>query len=159
MSENPEKRAEEAEEAEKIPYAKAEVLERFLAKFIDFLIAGTLFFFPLPVGPLAAITYILIADGLKGGHSIGKRIIGLKIVSLAREGAPCDFRESIMRNLPFGILILAYLIIGWIPYVGPFSVILITLAVFAYEAMLVYNEEKGIRFGDRIADTMVIGVD
>jgi hypothetical protein len=64
-----------------------------------------------------------------------------------------------MRNLPFGILILAYLIIGWIPYVGPFSVLLITMAVFAYEAMLVYNEEKGLRFGDRIADTMVVGVD
>ncbi len=153
MNETPEKTAEE------IPYAKAEVLERFLAKFIDFLIAGTLFFLPLPVGPLAAITYILIADGLKGGHSPGKRVIGLKIVSLAREGGPCDFRESIMRNVPFGLLVLAYIIIGWIPYVGPFSVLLISVAVFAYEGMLVYNDEKGIRFGDRLAETMVIGVD
>jgi uncharacterized RDD family membrane protein YckC len=144
--------------AEYVPFVKADYLERFLAKLIDFIIAGILFYIHLPVGPIAAITYILIADGLKGLNSPGKRIIGLKVISLARDGAPCDFRESILRNLPFGLLILAYIIIGWIPYVGPFSVTLIALAVVAYEAMLVYNDEKGIRFGDRIADTMVVGV-
>jgi uncharacterized RDD family membrane protein YckC len=154
MTENIEQEA--VEEAESIPYEKADFLERFLAKLIDFIIAGALFYIPTPVGPVAALTYILISDGFKGGNSPGKRLIGLKVISLAREGVPCDFRESILRNLPLGILILAYLVIGWIPYVGVFSVVLVGLAVVAYEAMLVYNDEKGIRFGDRIAETMVI---
>jgi uncharacterized RDD family membrane protein YckC len=147
------------EKAEEIPFEKADLLERSLAKLIDFIIAWALFYFPFPVGPIAAITYLLIVDGLKGGNSPGKRIIGLKVISLARQGAPCDFRESILRNLPFGVLILAYLIIGWIPYAGPLTVVLVALAVIAFEVMLVYNDEKGIRFGDRIADTMVVEVD
>lgn len=153
MSKNPKKKAEE------VTFPKADNLERLLAKLIDFIIAGALFFLIMPVGPIAAITYILIADGLKGGQSPGKRIIGLKAISLAREGAACDFRESIVRNVPFGVLLLAYIIIGWIPYVGLFSVLIIAVAVAAYEAMLVYTDEKGIRFGDRIAETMVVSAD
>ena len=134
---------------------KADILERFLAKLIDFLIAGAFFAFPSIVGPLAGITYILISDGLKGGASLGKRIIGLRVILPARGGAPCDFKSSIIRNSIFGAAPAAFILIGWIPYLGKFlAFIMLAVAIIA-EMVLIYTDDSGSRFGDRIAGTMV----
>lgn len=143
-------------EGGEVPFAKADILERYLAKFLDFLIAGAFFAFPSFVGPLAGITYILISDGLKGGRSLGKRIIGLKVIALA-SAAECDFRRSIIRNGIFGAALLIYFILGWIPYVGKIIGSIPLLAAVIIEAVLVYSDENGARFGDRIAGTMVVG--
>jgi len=134
---------------------KADILERFLAKLIDFLIVGALFAFPTVVGPLAGLTYVLISDGLKGGRSVGKRIIGLKVVS-DPDAAPCDFRKSIIRNGDFGAMVLWYMLVGWIPYVGKLLAALAWIAVVAIELMLIYTDDAGSRFGDRIAGTTVV---
>lgn len=142
-------------ESEKIPYEKAELAERYAAKLIDFLIVGALMEVFRYVGPLAGMVYFVVADGL-GGRSLGKRVVGLKTISLLRDGAECDFRESALRNGIFSLLIVAYLIIGWIPYIGKFLVVIVSAAVIFMEALVVYNDEKGIRMGDRIARTMVI---
>lgn len=136
-------------------FSKAEYLERFLAKFIDFLVMGAIFMFPGFVGPLAGMTYLLISDGLGGGQSLGKRIIGLKVISLTT-GAPCDFRKSIIRNSPFAILMIFFYIVGWIPYLGKLLEAAATLAVFGIEIALIYTDDLGARFGDRIARTLVI---
>lgn len=134
---------------------KADILERFLAKLIDMLIVGALFAFPTFVGVLAGATYILISDGLNGGVSLGKRVIGLKVISLEK-AAPCDFKSSIVRNSVFGVLILVYLLIGWIPYIGKLLTFLLWTAVAAVEMILIYTDDIGARFGDRIAGTMVV---
>jgi uncharacterized RDD family membrane protein YckC len=136
-------------------FIKAEYLERFLAKFIDFLVAGALFAIPSFVGPLAGTTYLLISDGLKGGQSLGKRIIGLKTVTLDT-GAPCDFRKSLIRNSPFAVLILFCFLVGWIPYLGKVLAAAAALAIFAVEISLIYTDSLGARFGDRIARTVVV---
>ena len=148
-------------EKDTMPPAPQEyLLERYLAKLIDFIIAGALFTsFKSPVGPVAGLTYILIADGLKGGQSLGKRLTGLRTISIAREGLTCDFRESIIRNLIFALLFVAYLLIGWIPYLGKVLVAVVGIAVIVCEAALIYNDEKGMRFGDRLAETMVVAVE
>ncbi len=135
---------------------KADILERFLAKLIDFLIVGALFAFPTIVGPLAGLTYILISDGLKGGQSVGKRIIGLKVLS-GPDSVPCDFRKSIIRNGDFGAMLLWYIIVGWIPYVGKLLTALVWMAIVALELLLIYAE--GARFGDRIAGTTVVSAE
>ena len=138
------------------PFPKADVLERFLAKFIDFLVMGAFFVFPAIIGPLAGITYILISDGLMGGHSIGKRIVGIRAVAMdTRE--PCDFKRSIIRNSPFAILIIVWYIVSWIPYLGKVLFLAATLAVIGFEMLLIYTDERGARFGDRLAETVVIG--
>ncbi|MDO8426081.1 MAG: RDD family protein [Deltaproteobacteria bacterium] len=134
---------------------KAPVLDRFIAKFIDLLIMGAFFAFPTAVGPLAGTAYILISDGLKGGQSLGKKAIGLKTISIPT-GQPCDFKQSIIRNAVFGVLIAIYFLLGWIPYVGKAAVFLAWAAVTAIEMILVYADESGARFGDRIAGTAVI---
>jgi len=136
-------------------FTKAEYLERFIAKFIDFLVMGALFMFPGVVGPLAGLTYILISDGLKGGQSVGKRIIGLRAVSIETSG-PCDLRKSILRNSPFAALIVFFYLVGWIPYLGTVLGAAALLAVFGVEIALIFTDDLGARLGDRVARTLVV---
>ncbi|MBI4745079.1 MAG: hypothetical protein HY786_00675 [Deltaproteobacteria bacterium] len=85
-------------EAEEKEFSKADLLNRFLAKFIDFLIIGALgTAIKAPVGSMAALTYALIADGFFDGRSLGKKLIGLKVINL-KTGMPCNrFFYSIPR--------------------------------------------------------------
>ena len=82
---------------------------RLLAKFIDLLVVAAFAAVPTWVGKAAGLTYALIADGLGGGQSLGKRIVGLRV--LGQKGAPCTFLESVRRNLSVGVA-LALLFVG-----------------------------------------------
>jgi len=130
---------------------KADMVHRALAKLIDFLVMGFLSTIPSFVGVAAACTYILISDGFQG-RSFGKRLIGLRVM-VDRDGQhPCSFRDSMIRNLPYAVVIVlaGIPILNWIlfPTVGLFIV--------AVEAYFVYADDKGIRLGDIFADTQVI---
>ena len=128
-------------------YPKAQVLNRFIAKLVDLLIVAAADKLVPPVGFLAGLAYILVADGFAGGRSVGKRLIGLQtILPRAREAA--GFKESIVRNLPFG---LAYLMFE-IPYVGW----LVAVAMVALEGLLIIGNDHGRRLGDEIARTQVL---
>jgi uncharacterized RDD family membrane protein YckC len=52
---------------------------------------------------LFAFLYTLLADGLEGGQSFGKRMVGIRVVSM-QSGAPCSFGQSFIRNLLLMIL-------------------------------------------------------
>jgi uncharacterized RDD family membrane protein YckC len=52
---------------------------------------------------LFAFLYTLFADGLEGGQSWGKRMVGIRVVSM-QTGAPCSFGQSFVRNLLLMIL-------------------------------------------------------
>jgi hypothetical protein len=128
-------------------YPKAQVLNRFIAKLVDLLIVAAADKLVPPVGFLAGLAYILVADGFAGGRSVGKRLIGLQtILPRAREAA--GFKESIVRNLPFG---LAYLMFE-IPYVGW----LVAGAMLSLEGVLIIGNDHGRRLGDEIARTQVL---
>ena len=92
---------------------KAHVLHRFIAKFLDFLIVAACAKLIPPIGFFAGVTYLLIADGLWEGQSVGKRVIGLQTVRIG-EGGAGSFRESILRNVPLAV----GWVLGLIPYVG-----------------------------------------
>lgn len=128
-------------------YPKAQVLNRFIAKVIDLLIVAAASRVVPPVGVLAGLAYILLADGFGGGRSVGKWLIGLQTI-VPRTRDPAGFRESIIRNLPCGLAQLAFEIpyVGWIGW-G---------AVLSLEALLVIGNEQGRRLGDEIAKTQVI---
>jgi len=100
-----------------------------------------------PVGWLAGLAYVLIGDGLTGGQSLGKRLIGLQ-TAIPRSREVSGFRESIIRNLP---LALAYLLFP-IPYIGW----ALATAVVLLEALLIIGNEQGLRLGDEIAHTQVL---
>lgn len=128
-------------------YPKANTLNRYLAKFIDVLIAVGLSKLLPPVGFFAGLLYIIIADGFFEGQSIGKKLIGLKAI-VSAEGKKVGFREAIIRNIPFAIAYSLCLI----PYVGWFLAIII----IGLEGILVIGNEKGLRIGDEIAKTQVV---
>ena len=76
-----------------------------------------------------AFLYTLLADGLEGGQSYGKRMVGIRVVSM-ETGAPCSFGQSFVRNLLLVIL-------------GPIDWIFI------------FGERRQ-RLGDKVAGTIVI---
>jgi uncharacterized RDD family membrane protein YckC len=128
-------------------YPKAQVLNRGIAKLIDVFIVAAADQMIVPVGFLAGLAYILIADGFAGGRSIGKRLIGLQTVLPDRRES-AGFRESIIRNLPFAVAQLAFAI----PYVGW----IVSVAIMALEGALIIGNEQGRRLGDEIAGTQVL---
>lgn len=128
-------------------YPKAQVLNRGIAKLIDVFIVASADQMIVPVGFLAGLAYILIADGFAGGRSIGKRLIGLQTVLPDRREA-AGFRESIIRNLPFAVAQLAFAV----PYVGW----IVSVAIMALEGVLIIGNEQGRRLGDEIAGTQVL---
>jgi uncharacterized RDD family membrane protein YckC len=130
-------------------YPKAQMLNRGIARLIDLFIAAAAGQMLVPVGFLGGLAYILIADGFSGGRSIGKRLIGLQTV-LPGQREAAGFRESIIRNLPFAVAHVAFAV----PYVGW----LISIAIIAFEAVLIVGNEQGRRFGDEVAGTQVLDV-
>ncbi len=151
-----EENVEVAESAEKVEeekeFSKANLLNRFLAKFIDFLVIGALAkVVVFPVGSLAALTYAFIADGLFDGRSLGKKLIGLRVLNL-KTGKPCSFKDSIFRNIPIGITVMFALI----PILGWILLVTVGLVMILFESYLIYTDIGGIRIGDIFADTQVV---
>lgn len=128
-------------------YPKASVLNRFIAKLVDALIIAAASKVAPPVGWLAGLVYVLIADGFSGGRSVGKRLVGLQTAVLpTRETA--GFKESIIRNLTLAV---AYLLFP-IPYVGW----VLAVAITGFESLLIIGNDEGLRLGDEIAHTQVL---
>jgi len=125
---------------------KAGILNRFVARIIDLMIAAALSKLLYPVGFFAGLTYLLIADGFFDGRSLGKKLINLRTVKST--GELCTYKESILRNLT----VAAGYLFFFIPYVGW----LFTLAIFVVEALVIIGNEKGLRIGDELAKTIVI---
>ena len=134
-------------------YAKADLVNRFLAKFIDFLLIGALSQILKPIGPLAGLTYILISDGLFQGRSLGKRIIGLRVIT-KKEEKECTFRDSIIRNLTPAVVVLFSIL----PLIGWFLFFTVGIVILIFESYLIFTDEAGIRIGDILANTQVIEV-
>ena len=121
----------------------ASLPQRIAAQFLDGLVAAAppvaafLFTFVLNragivlivITCIFAFLYTLLADGLEGGQSYGKRMVGIRVVS-AQTGAPCTFGQSLVRNLLLTIL-------GPIDWVFIFG-------------------ERHQRLGDKVAGTIVV---
>ncbi len=127
------------------------ILNRYIAKTIDFLIAWAFALLLPPVGPLAGLLYLLIADGFNEGQSPGKKLIGLRVVN-EEDSSRISFKESVLRNVPFGIVYLFFIvpILGWILF------IILGLPILFFESYLICSATDGIRVGDILARTKVI---
>ena len=105
---------------------QASLGERLAARAIDSVIAygpvlagafgtwRTLAFLPTYVlGLLYAFVYVLLADGVAGGQSVGKRLLGVVAVD-ARTHEPCSLEQSLIRNacLGLGVLDLVFILGG-----------------------------------------------
>ncbi len=127
-------------------HIKADLGIRFLAALIDGAFCIVLYIIPI-LGWIIGTVYILLRDGLFGGESLGKKILGLKTINLEKN-QNANFVDSILRNLTlaFAYILMLIPVIGWIA--APIIIII--------EALFILSDEKGIRFGDRLANTQVI---
>jgi uncharacterized RDD family membrane protein YckC len=112
-------------------YAPADLTKRIIAAFIDGAIVSLL----APV-LLAGFVYHLIKDGLFDGRSVGKKVMGLRVVNVDT-GQPCDFKASAVRH---GL--------GLVPCVNVFYLLA--------EVYMVVTKADRRRISDGWAHTMVI---
>lgn len=135
----------------KILSTHPQFLSRLIGKAVDLLIVIALASLPLSAaGPLAAFLYILISDGLQGGRSLGKRVVGLRVINTTT-GKPADFKDSIIRNSPIAIPVL----FSMVPLVGWILAIVIGIPILAIELYLMTRLDQQARLGDTMADTKV----
>ena len=127
---------------------KADLTSRAVAAFVDLLIVVGLARLPDVIGFLAAAGYILVRDGLFDRQSVGKKLIGIRVASVDRPGAPVAFRESILRNTPLAVAFLLFLV----PYAGW----VLTPFVLAVEGLAAFGDDRGMRVGDLIARTVTV---
>jgi uncharacterized RDD family membrane protein YckC len=132
------------------PYPKADLSLRALARLADFTLAFMLAQTSPQAGPLLAALYLLVADGLITGQSIGKKIFGIRAVVVPRR-APAGYQESMLRNAPFALVAIFYAV----PFLWP--VLLVAgIPIVAFEAYMIYTDRLGVRIGDIFADTQVV---
>src|SRR5512140_507279 len=124
------------------PYPKADLTLRGLARLVDLTIALVFWQTPPPVGPILAAVYLLLADGLMHGQSVGKRLFGVRVMVIPRR-APAGFHESLLRNGPFA-LVAAF---GALPV---FWILLLVAGVpiVGFESYMIFTDRLGIRIGD-----------
>ncbi len=132
------------------PYAKADLTLRGLARLVDFTIAFAVSQTAPPVGPILAALYLLVADGLMNGQSLGKRLFGVRVVVVPRR-ASAGFHESLLRNAPFALVA----VFASVPPLWP--VLLVAgIPIVAFESWMIVTDRLGIRIGDIFADTQVV---
>ena len=128
---------------------RAGLLVRTVARILDFILIAAVVEIVPKAGFFAGLAYLLIGDGLFGGQSLSKKLIGIKVVSLDTH-TPCTFRDSILRNCTFGVGYLFYKVLwfGWI------AIAIIALLEF----LVMLGSRERMRIGDEIAKTIVIDV-
>ena len=126
---------------------RAGLLVRTVAKILDFIVIAAAAEILPKAGFYAGMVYLLIGDGLFDGRSLGKKLVGLRVVS-AVTLRPCTFRDSILRNSIFGVgyLFSKVLWFGWI----------FIMLVAAFEFIVLLGSKDSMRLGDEIAKTLVL---
>jgi len=97
--------------------------QRFSAQFIDSIVTLLIFIPAVLVWPavealgvagfILAAAYLLLADGLPNGQSIGKRVLNITVID-QRTRKPCTYFQSFVRNFLLALLG----IVDWIFILG-----------------------------------------
>jgi uncharacterized RDD family membrane protein YckC len=133
---------------------------------IDGMVAHIVYSLLVVVWAFISLGFVLGRDVLAGGSSPGKKMMGLRVVTVT--GAPIGFMESAKRNALFapGFAVAALAsVIQAIPIVGCLACLLLPLRVLAtvaglvavvYELVMIFQEPDGVRLGDKMAGTRVV---
>lgn len=146
---------QEIKDVDSVNVLKASILNRGIARSIDILIVIALFETLSKAGYFAGLLYILIADGLFDGRSVGKWLIGVRVI-VSDTKSPCTYKESIIRNLPFAIGYIFFGLLKGIPLVGWLFAVVIPIIILGIEALIMIGNDNRRRFGDEVAKTCVI---
>ncbi|MHB8873437.1 MAG: RDD family protein [Myxococcaceae bacterium] len=138
-------------ELEGSPYPKASLFLRGGARAIDLAVALGLYRVTGPAGIVIALLYLLFADGMLQGQSVGKKIFGVKVIYLPTRTA-ARHRDSVLRNSPFGLVV----VLGMMPELGFAAFLAGAILVGGLEAWKVWRDPLGMRLGDVWAETQVV---
>jgi len=133
---------------------RTSIFNRIAAKVIDLIVIiavyfiGTAIWFPL--GVVAAAGLAGIFDSLGIGQSVGKRIIGLRVIE-DNSGLACSAFLSVLRNGPVVLAIL----FSSVPVLWAFAWFL-TVPIFCLEVYLLFTVDVGVRLGDVMGNTLVV---
>ena len=78
------------------PYPKADLTLRGLARAFDLALSFAVASLAGPAGPFLAFLYLLVADGLHHGQSLGKRIFGIRTMVLPRGATVLEAGDEIL---------------------------------------------------------------
>lgn len=139
-------------------YAKVHAVDRCMAKGLDLIIlvviALVLSVIWYPLGALGAVCYALLQDALDNGSSLGKMVIGLKVISYPKENKPITWKVSATRNISIAL----FTLFAVIPVMGWILMLLVGVPLLIFEAYLIYSLESGYRLGDVMAGTRVVSL-
>ncbi len=141
----------EAQKRTGSPYPRCSRPLRIGARLADLGLAWGLFLAGGRAGAVLAILYLLLADGIFPGQSIGKRIFGVKVVHLPTRSAGRK-RDSTLRNAPIALPLL----LGMMPELGIVAFVAGAGVIGGVETWRVLREPLGLRFGDVWAETQVV---
>jgi len=134
------------------PYPKAALWMRLGARIVDVAVAYGLYVVCGAAGSVVALLFLLLADGMLQGQSVGKRIFGVKVMHLPTRSA-ARHRDSTLRNAPLALIVLLGMMpehLGWVAGLAGFFVI------GGVEALRVVRDPLGWRLGDTWAQTQVV---
>ncbi|MEO5355894.1 MAG: RDD family protein [Nitrospirae bacterium YQR-1] len=128
---------------------RPDILSRVVARAVDFLIVMVLIELVPRAGFYVAVMYLLTADGLFEGAGVGKKLMGLRVVSQRAE-AGAALRCSILRNLTMAAALLLWRIplLGWFFFAG----------ILIIEFIVMTGNAERKRIGDELAGTVVVSV-
>jgi hypothetical protein len=134
------------------PFPKASLWLRLGARAFDGAVAFGMYSLATGPGPVLVMLFLLFADGMLEGQSIGKRLFGVRVVHLPTR-CPARFRESALRNAPFALIVL----LGMMPRpLGYVALAAGVLSIGCVEAWKVVRDPLGWRLGDIWAQTQVV---
>jgi uncharacterized RDD family membrane protein YckC len=141
------------------PYPRCSPWLRLGARLADLALAYGIFHAGGRVGAVLAILYILLADGIFEGQSIGKKIFGVRVVHLPTRSSGRK-RDSTLRNAPLALPVLLGMMPGGLTSadrgLGFHAFVAGAIAIGAVEAWRAIRDPLGMRFGDIWAQTQVV---
>jgi hypothetical protein len=134
------------------PYPKASLLLRAGARLVDLCIAWGFYVVAGAAGSVVALLFLLLADGMLQGQSVGKRLFGVKVMHLPTRSA-ARHRDSTLRNAPLALIVL----LGMMPTpLGGVAMLAGLVVIGGVEAWRVIRDPLGWRLGDTWAQTQVV---
>ena len=134
------------------PYPRCSLVLRALGRLADLGVAWALSLAAGRAGLVVALLYLLLADGLFHGQSVGKRIFGVKAVFLPTR-TDARFRDSTLRNAPLALVVVLRMMPEPLGLRAGLAGLLVIGGVEAWKAL---RDPLGRRLGDVWAQTQVV---
>jgi uncharacterized RDD family membrane protein YckC len=134
------------------PYPRCSFLLRGMARLADVGITYGLALAAGRAGLVVAILYLLLADGIFHGQSVGKRIFGVKSVFLPMR-TDARFRDSTLRNSPLALVVLLRMMPEPLGLRAGLGGLVVICGIEAWQAL---RDPLGRRLGDVWAQTQVV---